>query len=267
MLQKTTSRGGAITVRSAGRTWELLYLLTLRDLKLRYQDTALGLLWSLMKPLMLGAVLFVALKRFVRIDVDDYHLVLLTALFPWVWFQTSVLLATPSFASNGALLKKVPFPRVVLPLATILNSGIHFVLSIPVLIIMLAVSGRHPDWTWIIGVPVLVVVQLGLLVGTLLLMASLDVFFRDLEHLTEVFLSLLFYMTPILYPLEVVPDAWEPIVLINPLSSMIEAWRDLFMNNQLPGLDLWPAVLFMLGSLLVGSQVFRRLEPAFADAL
>jgi ABC-type polysaccharide/polyol phosphate export permease len=220
-----------------------------------------------MKPLMLGAVLFVALKQFVRIDVEDYHLVLLTALFPWVWFQTSVLLATPSFASNGALLKKVPFPRVVLPFSTTLNSGIHFVLSIPVLIIMLAVSGEHPNATWIIGVPLLAFVQLAMLLGIVMLLASVDVFFRDLEHLVEVFLQLLFYGTPILYPLDIVSGRWQVVLQINPLTSLIEAWRDLLMNNALPGVDLWPALLFTLIALVVGSQVFRRLEPSFADAL
>lgn len=220
-----------------------------------------------MKPLMLGAVLFVALKQFVRIDVEDYHLVLLTALFPWVWFQTSVMLATPSFASNGALLKKVPFPRVVLPFATTLNSGIHFILSIPVLIILLAVSGKHPNATWIIGVPFLALLQLAMLMGMVMLLASVDVFFRDLEHLMEVFLQLLFYTTPILYPLDIVPHRWQIVLQINPLTSLIEAWRDLLMSNTLPGLDLWPALLFTLVGLVVGSQVFRRLEPSFADAL
>jgi lipopolysaccharide transport system permease protein len=257
----------AISIRPAGRTWELLYLLTLRDLKLRYQDTALGLLWSLMKPLALGAVLYVALSTFVRIDVDDYHLVLLTALFPWVWFQTSVLLATPAFAANGALLKKVPFPRVVLPFSTVLNGGVHFLLTIPILIILLAVSGRHPNATWIIGIPLLALLQLALLMGVIMVLASVDVFFRDLEHLTEVLLNLLFYVTPILYPLSLVPDRWEPVLLINPLTSLIEAWRDLFMNNALPGADLWPALVFTAAALVFGRETFRRLEPGFADAL
>lgn len=245
----------------------MLYLLTLRDLKLRYQDTVLGLLWSLMKPLALGAVLFVALKQFVRIDVEDYHLVLLTGLFPWVWFQTSVLLATPSFASNGALLKKVPFPRVVLPFSTILNNGVHFLLTIPVLIILLGVSGRHPDATWLLAIPILAVVQLALLMGVILIVASIDVFFRDLEHLIEVFLNLLFYVTPVLYPLDLVPDRWEPVLLINPLTSLIEAWRELFLNNSLPGAELWPALVFTLGAVAIGMETFRRLESGFADAL
>ncbi len=257
----------ALPLRPRGRTWELLYLLTLRDLKIRYQDTVLGLAWSLMKPLALGAVLFVALKQFVRIDVEDYHLVLLTALFPWVWFQTAVLLATPAFAANGALLKKVPFPRVVLPFSTVLNAGVHFLLTIPVLVILLAASGRYPSVTWLVGIPLLVTVQLALLMGVILLLASIDVFFRDLEHLVEVLLNLLFYITPIFYPLDLVPDRWEAVLLINPLTSLIEAWRNLFMNNDLPGLGLWPALVFTAGAVVLGREVFRRLEPGFADAL
>ena len=220
-----------------------------------------------MKPLALGAVLFVALKHFVRIEVENYHLVLLTALFPWVWFQTSVLLGTPSFAANGTLLKKVPFPRVVLPFATILNSGIHFLLAIPIVIGLLAFSGKHPNATWIIGVPILAAVQLALLMGVVLLIASVNVFFRDLEHLVEVLLNLTFYATPILYPLSRVPDDWKPLLLVNPLTSLIEAWRELFTNNTLPGADLWPALVFTLGAMVVGGLVFQRLEPEFADAL
>jgi ABC-type polysaccharide/polyol phosphate export permease len=263
-----TARWPAISVLPTARTWELLYLLTLRDLKLRYQDTALGLLWTLMKPLALGAVLFVALKQFVRIEVDEpYHLVLLTGLFPWVWFQTSVLIATPSFAANGTLLKKVPFPRIVLPFSTILNNGIHFLLTIPVLLVLLGVDGRHPNATWLIGIPILALVQLALLMGVILIISSIDVFFRDLEHLIEVLLSLVFYITPILYPLDKVPEAWRPLLLANPLTSLVEAWRELFLHNSLPSADLWPALLFTLGALVVGGTVFRRLEPGFADAL
>lgn len=256
-----------VSILPSGRAWELLYLLTLRDFKLRYQDTALGLLWSLMKPLALGAVLFVALRYFVRIQVADYHLVLLTALFPWVWFQTAVLLATPSFASNGALIKKVSFPRFVIPFATILNYGMHFILAIPILVILLLVSGERPGPAWLVGIPVLAAVQLTLLMGVILLIASVDVFFRDLEHLIEVLLTLMFYITPILYPLDQVPDAWKPVLLINPMTSLIEAWRELFVHNSLPGLDLWPALVFTAGALVVGVTVFRRLEPEFADAL
>lgn len=234
---------------------------------MRYQDTVLGFLWSLMKPLALGGVYYVVFRYFVRIDVSDYHLVLLSALFPWVWFQTSVLLATPSFAANGPLMKKVPFPRFVLPFATVLNNGLHFVLSIPIFLVLLLASGGHPNATWLIGIPALAAVQLVLLMGVILLIASLDVYFRDLEHFVDVALTFLFYGTPILYPLERVPDEWEPVLLINPLTSLMEAWRDLLMNNTLPGADLWPALVFTLVAVVIGTQTFRQLEPDFADAL
>jgi ABC-type polysaccharide/polyol phosphate export permease len=103
--------------------------------------------------------------------------------------------------------------------------------------------------------------------GVMLIAASVNVYFRDLEHLVEVFLSLLFYVTPIIYPLSLVPDEWQTVLKLNPLTTLIEAWRDLFMNNSLPGLELWPALLFTAAAALIGAQTFRRLEPGFADAL
>ena len=244
-----------------------MYLLTLRDLKVRYQDTALGMLWSLMKPLALGGVYYVVFRYLVNLKIDDYHLVLIAALFPWIWFQSSVLLATPVFAANGPLIKKVPFPRFVLPFATVLNSGVHFVISLLIFIVLLGVSGQHPNATWLIGIPILAAVQLLLLMGVILVIASVDVFFRDLEHFVEVALNLAFYATPILYPLDRVPDDWKPILLINPLTSLMEAWRDLLISNTLPGLDLWPTLVFTVIAVIVGSQTFRHLEPGFADAL
>ena len=234
---------------------------------MRYQDTALGLLWSLIKPLALAGVYYVVFRYVVNLEIEDYHLVLIAALFPWIWFQSSVLLATPSFAGNGPLLKKVPFPRFVLPFATVLNSGFHFMLSLPIFIALLVFSGSHPDATWLVGIPILVVVQFTLLMGIILFIASIDVFFRDLEHFVEVVLNLAFYATPILYPLDRVPDDWKPFLLINPLTSLMEAWRDVLIHNTLPGIDLWPVLVFTLVAVAIGTMTFQRLEPGFADAL
>ncbi len=212
-------------------------------------------------------MLYVALSKFARVRVENYHLVLLSGLFPWVWFQTSVLLATPSFAGNGPLLKKVQFPRLVLPFSTVLNSGIHFFISIPVLIVLLGIDGRFPNWTWLVGIPLFALVQLALLMGVIMLLASIDVFFRDLEHLVEVFLQLLFYLTPILYPLSLVPEKWRPLVQLNPMTSLIDAWRQMFMENHIALFDIWPALLLTAAALAIGGSTFRKLESGFADAL
>jgi ABC-type polysaccharide/polyol phosphate export permease len=250
------------------RAWELLYLLTFRELKLRYQDTVFGYLWSLIRPLLTGAVMFVVLSKFIRIDVDDYHLVLLAALFPWTWFQTSLVTSVGSFAGNGALIKKVYFPRFVLPLATVMNNGVQYGLAIPVLLVLLAIEGYAPSWTWLVGIPYLLAVQAVLIMGIVLFIASIDVFFRDLEHLTDVFVGLIwFYMTPVIYPLSIVPDRYEAWLLANPMTSLIEGWRDLFLRNQIPGLELWPALVFAAGIAALGTLSFRQLEGGFADAL
>lgn len=254
--------------RQVRRAWELLYLLTYRELKLRYQDTVFGFLWSLIRPLLQGAVLFVVLSKFIRIDVADYHLVLLAGLFPWTWFQTSLVTSVGAFAGNGPLIKKVYFPRFVLPLATVMNNGVQYALSIPVLLLLLLIGGYAPSWTWIIGIPYLLAVQAVLIMGIVLFIASLDVYFRDLEHLTDVSVGLIwFYLTPVIYPLEIVPDKYHGWMLLNPMTSLIEGWRDLFLRDHVPGLELWPALVFAAAIAALGSFSFRKLEGGFADAL
>ncbi len=213
-------------------------------------------------------MLFVVLRKFIRIEVEDYHLVLLAGLFPWTWFQTSLVIAVGSFSTNGALIKKVYFPRFVLPLATVLNNGVQYGLSIPVLVVLLLIEGYTPNWTWLIGVPYLLAVQALLIMGIVLFIAALNVYFRDLEHLTDVFVGLIwFYLTPVIYPLSIVPDEYHSWVLLNPMASLIEGWRDLFLHNSIPGLELWPALVFAVGAAALGSFSFRKMEGGFADAL
>ncbi len=213
-------------------------------------------------------MLFVVLRKFIRIDVQDYDLVLLAALFPWTWFQTSLVIAVSSFAGNGPLIKKVYFPRFVLPLATVMNNGVQYALSIPVLVILLVTRGYVPNWTWLIGIPYLLAVEMLLIMGVVLLLASLDVYFRDLEHLTDVFVGLIwFYLTPVIYPLSLVPAKYHTLVLLNPMASLVEGWRAVFLRNQLPGADLWPALVFTAVIAAIGALSFKTMEGGFADAL
>jgi lipopolysaccharide transport system permease protein len=255
-------------LESARHSWELLYLLTRRDLRLRYQDTVLGFFWTALKPLLFGLVIWFALRKVLKVNTDvPYHLFLLSGLLPWTLFQASVFLSTPLFVLNGSLVKKVPFPSYVLPLATIANNHLHFLLSLPVLVIFLLLSGRTPGPAWLVGVPLLLTVELFLMMGAALALSALDIHFRDLEHLIEVVLNLLFYVTPILYPLSSVPKPYGDILKANPLASLMEGWRDLLVRNQLPGLDLWPSVLATAVVFGLGVWIFAKLRPSFADYL
>jgi ABC-type polysaccharide/polyol phosphate export permease len=218
--------------------------------------------------LLFALVIYIALGRIIRVGIENYHLFLLSALFPWTWFQGSVFLAAPAFANNGKLLKKVYFPRYVLPLSTVTHNFVHFALSLPVLVVLLVLAGHVPGPTWIIGLPLLVLLQLLLLMGIVLIIATIDVFFRDLEHLVDVGLNLLFYMTPILYPLSMVPPRLRPLANLNPLAPLIEAWRDLFLDNRLPEIGLiWPTVVFIVVIIPASGWLFWSLQEHFEDAL
>jgi lipopolysaccharide transport system permease protein len=217
---------------------------------------------------LLALVLYIALKKFARIDVPDYQLVLISALFPWAWFQTSVFLAAPVISNNGNLIKKVHFPRYVLPFSVVTNNMVNFFFAVPIITVFVLASGDRPSAVWLIGIPLLSLVELVLLMGVVLIVSSLNVYLRDLEHLVEVFLSLLFYASPIIYPLDRVGPRFKTLYMLNPLASLIEAWRQLFMNNKLPGLeDLWPCLVFAVIAVAIGSTIFGRLERGFADAL
>jgi len=140
-------------------------------------------------------------------------------------------------------------------------------LSIPVLTLLLAAWGYYPSLQWLVGIPLLIAIQLVMLAGAVLLVASIDVFLRDLEHLVEVGLTLWFYVTPILYPLHLVQDRVGSFIHLNPMASLIQAWRDLFLENKLPTLDIWPALVFTGVALVAGTLVFKTLEERFEDAL
>ena len=261
---------GRLNLRGLARTWELLLLLTARDVKLRYEGTVLGLLWTLAKPLLQALVFTFALSTVLRIKVGydvPYVLFLLAALFPWTWFQSSIQFSAASFSNNAALLKKVYFPRFVLPLSAITSQLIHFVLSIPILVLLLVIAGYHPGPEWLLGVPLLTAIQLLMLAGAVLLVASFNVFVRDLEHLVEVLMMLWFYLTPILYPLSMLRERVGPVVYLNPMASLIQAWRDLFLYDQLPGIDIWPALVFTAIALMAGSITFKTLEGHFEAVL
>ena len=213
-------------------------------------------------------MIWFALRKVLKVNTDvPYHLFLLSGLLPWTLFQASIFLSTPLFVLNGSLVKKVPFPAYVLPLATVANNLVHFLLSLPVLVVFLLLSGRTPGPEWLIGVPLLLLVQIFLMMGASLAASAIDIHFRDLEHLVEVLLNLLFYVTPILYPLSSVPQPYRNLLKLNPLASLMEGWRDLLVSNQLPGLDLWPSVLATAIVFAVGAWIFAKLRPTFADYL
>lgn len=246
---------------------DLIVVLTQKELKIRYKRSVLGYLWSIANPLALALVFFIAFKIFMKIQIKDYTLFLISGLFPWQWFSNSVNVSAMVFVGNTSLIKKVSFRREALVIATVLNDMLHFMLSIPIILIFVFFYGMKPSLQWIVGIPVLALIQLIMTFGVSLAVSAVNLFFRDIERIVFILTTLLFYITPIIYSEDMVPHKFRMLILLNPLSALMLSWRHLFMEGTLDMSTLVIAFVFSLLTLGAGYLIFRRLRWKFAEVL
>jgi lipopolysaccharide transport system permease protein len=241
------------------RKLDLLLLLTKKEVTLKYKKTFLGVLWSLLNPILLSLVLLIAFKIFMRIQMENYAFFFLSALFPWTWFSASVTMSTLTLIGNVNLIKRIRFPRHFLITATVLAQLVNFLFSLPIIIGLAAYYGKGPSLNWLLAVPLLIVLQFVVTIGICLAISMVNAYFRDMEYIIGVVVNMLFWMTPIIYPLDLVPEKFRIYLILNPLTYLIAAWRDLFMSNAI----IWKNLGISLGSsmvfFLLGTFVFRRL--------
>lgn len=256
-----------------GRHWngeylrDLVLVLTQKEIKVRYKNSWLGYAWSVANPLAFALVYLVTFKTFMRIDIPHYSLFLITGLFPWQWLSNSIGMAPSIFLGNATLLKKVRFPRNLLVASTVLNDGIHFVISIPVIVSFMLAYGFSPSWSWLIGIPLLIVPQFLMAYGLALAIACLNLFFRDLERLTVLLLAFLFFLTPIFYSESMMPGKYRALLYINPVAPLILSWRRLFLSGSLE----WPAIaivyMYAILALALGLLIYLKLSWKFAEVV
>lgn len=271
IARQISRRIGRVSHFSHHRNWEnyrdLLIVLLQKELKVRYNNKALGYIWSIANPLASALVYFIAFKILMRLNVPDYPLVLISGVFPWQWFSNAVGASTNIFVGNASIIKKVNFPRNIVPLCMVSNHMIHFLASIPVIVLFLFMFGRAPSLTWIYGVPLLLLVHFGMAYGIALGLASINLFFRDLERLTAIVLNFTFYLTPILYPVDLIPDHLRHLIVLNPAAPLIIAWRQLFLY----GTFNWPYLFVCAGYatlfLTIGTLIYRKLSWKFAEVI
>lgn len=246
---------------------DLLKLLVKKEITLKYKRTYLGLLWSLLNPLLTGLVLFIAFRIFMRFEMEDYILFLLAALFPWAWFSASVTMSTNTLTGNTSLIKKVLFPKHFLILATIIGQLVNFIFALPILLVLVYYYGKTPSLNWLIGIPVLIVVQFAVTYGVALIISMVNPFFRDMEHIVNVCVSMLFWMTPIIYPLEAVPEKYRVYLTINPVTYLMQGWRDIFLNNTINWHNISISMVTAMVFLLAGIVIFKRLDRRLDEVL
>lgn len=247
--------------------WDLVVILTQKEMKSRYKNSALGYVWSVANPLMFAIIYYVVFGQIMKVPIEHYAVFLMAGLLPWHWLANSLSAAPHIFLANATLIKKIRFPRNVLVVSYVLNEGIHFVLSIPVIMGFLLVNGMSPSWSWLIGIPLLLAAEFVIVYGIAVTLASLNLFFRDLERLTALLITVLFFLTPITYSSGMAPAPYASLLYANPVAPLIESWRELFMHGHLSWLWIGSCYLSALGTFLIGSFVYWKMSPKFAEVI
>jgi len=249
--------------RSAGRRYRhALWLLTVRDLRVRYSTSALGYLWSILDPLVMSGIYwFVFTQVFHRGSVGEepYIVFLLAALLPWMWFTGAVSDSTRAFIKESKLIRSTTIPRSIWVARVNASKGIEFLLSLPVLAIFVIATGAHVHWQLALY-PLAIVLQCALVYGLGLIVAPLVVFFRDLERAVKLVLRFLFYASPIIYGTQALPDRLHDLAAFNPLSGIFGIYRSAFFPGQLDWFEVAVSVVMTAVVVVVGLVVFRRSE-------
>jgi ABC-2 type transport system permease protein len=258
------------------RALSLLYLIAAFDFKRHYFGTALGYVWSIARPLMLFAVLLVVFTQVFRIgsEVPHYPVLLLLNIVLFSFFQEATGVAVTSIAGQEGVVRKTQFPRLVIPLAVVLTSLFNLGLNLAVVLIFILAFGVAPMWTWLLT-PLILVALVALTVAVSMILSSLYPRFRDLAIIWSVLATVLFYASPVLYPLEKVPAALRDIAVLNPLATLLTLARKWIIDPTAPGpadlaggwTGVWPAVAIFAATCAVAVWVFRREAPRIAEEL
>ncbi len=242
-------------------------MLTQKEMKVKYKNSYLGYFWSIGHPLAFALVFFIAFKMVMKIEVENYALFLICGLFPWQWFSNALTGAPMILIQNAPLIKKVKFSRSLITLTQVLLEMIHFIFAIPVIFLFLLLYHKSPSISWLYGIPALLLIQFLITQGVCLIVSSLNLFFRDLERLTIIFSTLLFYFTPIFYPEHMIPPQYQSIIKAHPLAILIITWRNLFLNGRLDPEYLGLGFAYALLTFAAGYLVYRRFSWKYAEVI
>lgn len=246
---------------------EALRHMVARDLKVRYSHSALGVVWGLFSPLLMTLVYYVVFTYLVRNAVEDFPVFLMAGLLPWQFFTTTVISTTGAITTNAQLINRVYFPREVLPIANLLSNATNFLLALVMLFVFIVLFQVQLNLT-LAWLPVLILIQVALTLGIGLFLSAVNVFFRDTQQIVDILMLAWFFLTPIIYPVESVPDETLRLVLqlVNPMAGLIVAYRAILYHAVSPNPVVLAVVAVEAGLLLAfGSFIFRRLSPIFAE--
>jgi len=246
---------------------DYLYLiqnLVVKDFKIRYRNMSLGVLWSLLNPLVMMTVYYFVFTQIFKSNLPNYPLFLLCGIVPFSFFTVAWGTGTTSIVDNAGLIKRVPLPREVVPVTTVLSCCIHLLVQVMLLLsIAIFTKGLNRHWVWL---PVVWALEILFVCGLALLSAALNVFVRDTRYMVESATWVLLFLVPVFYDSNLMPPKYRPIYDYNPIAATVISLRKIVYEAQPPvGSTLWKMVGASLTVFLLGLLVFHRLKPMFYE--
>ncbi len=246
---------------------DLLRELIVRDIKLRYKRSLLGIAWSLLNPLAQLLVFSLIFGFVLPLNIPNYASFLFTGLLAWNWFQASLYAATGAIVDNRELIRRPGFSAIILPIVSVATNFIHYLLALPILLVFLLINGISLN-TAGLALPVIFAVQFLFTLSLSYLVATLHVTFRDTQYLLGIVLLLGFYLSPVFYDASAIPERFQMIYRLNPMVILIDAYRHILLEGQLPGgLELLALSLISAGLLWVSYRIFIGASAQFAEEL
>lgn len=266
------SRSMEPRARRAAHSWrhfrDVILVLVGRDYKGRYKNTALGFLWSVISPLLFLLTFYFIFKLIIDLGIPRYATFVFSGVVAWTWFSSSLSQAVLSIPAHPNLVGQPGFPVAALPIVAVTSNLINFCISLPILLVILAIEGSAPTPALLLGLPPLIITQFVLTLSISYLVAAINVTFRDTQFILPIILQLGYYVTPIFYDIALVPAEYRPIFDLNPMVPLITAYRNLLMHGILPDWTLLAGIFAgSLVLLLAGYRYFQRARHRFLEEL
>lgn len=246
---------------------ELLKTNVKKEIRGKYKNSVLGVMWSFLNPLLQLLVYSVIFGALLAGGDKTYHIYICVALIPWTYFTGSITQSAFTIIGNGNIIKKVYFPREILPISVVTSGAVNFVISTIIILAFVIFSGLGIT-PYILLYPFILLVQYLLILGISFILSSVTVYFRDLEHIIGIVLLAAFYGTPIVYKLEQLPANLQTLMKLNPMTHIINGYRDIFYYQRMPDMKSL-LILLAISTVLtvVGYMIFKKLQKGFAEEL
>lgn len=256
------------TLRELYEYREMIYSLVHKELRGKYKGSVLGFFWSLLIPLFQLVIYTIVFSVFMNSNIEKFYIFLFVALVPWFFFSSCISTGATSIIQQKNLVQKIYFPRMVLPVAYTISYFINMLLSFLIVFAALFISGIGIKFGILWYLPIIMLIEFVMGIGGALLFSALTVYFRDMEYILNIITMAWMYMTPILYPLEQIPEEIRNLLYLNPMTAVVVAYRDILYYQQAPDMQtLVYAVVWGVVVLVVGWITFQKLQRNFVEEL